>query len=68
MYFGHMGFFLWPLMMFLWIFFIILILWLILYPKDKDEDLLKILKEKYVKGEISKKEYEEKKKELEKNN
>jgi putative membrane protein len=72
--FGYgMGFFGWLFMIIFWIALIWFILWLLKrnkYPDlstDKESDsknALEILKERYARGEITKKEYEEMKKEI----
>jgi putative membrane protein len=65
-HFGGMHFF-W------WIFWIIIIIWIFATPYDlpgqrrKTESPLEILKKRFAKGEITKEEYDEKKKLLEEN-
>ncbi len=59
------------MMVIFWVGLILLVAWLVRElsggHREKDEDkALTILKERYAKGEIDKKEYEEKKKELSK--
>jgi putative membrane protein len=59
--------------MFWWVFWIIILIWIFATPYDlpgqrsKTETALEILKKRFVKGEITKEEYEEKKKLLEEN-
>jgi putative membrane protein len=65
-HFGGMHFF-W------WIFWIIIIIWIFATPYDlpgqrkKTESPLEILKKRFAKGEITKEEYDQKKKVLEEN-
>lgn len=66
MYYGEMGFGLGGMMIF-WILFIGLIVWLILQNQPKqssNKTAREIVRERYAKGEINKKEFEEMKKEL----
>ena len=62
-YFGHMGLGGGFGMVLFWVFFIWLIVWLI-RQNSRKENPLDILKRRYANGEISKKQYEEMKKEL----
>ena len=62
-YLGHMSGFGWGGMMIFWILFIGFIVWLIWQNQPKQNNLdktaLQIAKERYAKGEIRKKEFEE---------
>jgi len=66
---GWFGFgFGWIFMLIFWGFiiwgFVVLIGWFIKQKEDKNDSALDILKKRYVNGEIAKKEFEEKKKDL----
>ncbi|MDI1304155.1 MAG: SHOCT domain-containing protein [bacterium] len=69
----HYGYHFWGMHMFWWVFWIIILIWIFATPYDlpgqrsKTETALEILKKRFVKGEITKEEYEEKKKLLEEN-
>ncbi|MCG9971825.1 SHOCT domain-containing protein [Christiangramia crocea] len=60
----------WGMHFFWWIFWIVILIWVFILPygippgKRKKEKPLEILKNRYAKGEISKKEYEEAKRTL----
>jgi len=62
-YYGHMSGFGWGGMMIFWILFIGLVIWLIWQNQSKSLSVNKtatqILRERYAKGEIGKKEFEE---------
>jgi len=66
-YIGHMGYFGWFGMILFWGAFIWLIVWLINKNKEqepKEKTPLQIAKERYAKGEITKKQFDEMKKDL----
>lgn len=66
-YIGHMGYFGWFWMVLFWGAFIWLIVWLInksREPEQKEKTPLQIAKERYAKGEITKKHFDEMKKDL----
>jgi putative membrane protein len=66
-YIGHMGYFGWFGMILFWGLIIWLIVWLINKNKEfdhKDKTPLQIIKKRYAKGDITKKQFEEMKKEL----
>ena len=74
-YGGGLGFLWMFIMLLLWIFIIGIIIWLVIYAirksenktyKNHEKDALETAKKRYAKGEITKKEYEEIKKELSK--
>ena len=62
-YFGYMGLFPGLGMVLFWVLFIWLIVWLVRQNSSKDNPL-DILRRRYAGGEISKKQYEQMKKEL----
>lgn len=67
-YYGGMGYFGWFGMVLFWGLLIWLVVWLINQNKNKPserEKPLEIISERYAKGEITKKQYESMKKELE---
>ena len=51
-------------MIIFWIAFIWIIVWLVSQSGNKKENALKILKERYAKGELSRKQYGEMKKDI----
>ncbi len=67
-YYGHMGYFGWIWMVVFWGAVIWLILWLVNRSNskisDEKETPMEILKERYARGEITKKEYEQMKKDI----
>lgn len=72
-YGGHMfgwGIFGWIMMIFVWLFPILLVIWILRElsgsRNDAGKSALDILKERYAKGEISKAEFESRKKDIEK--
>jgi len=69
MYFHHMGYFGWLWMVLFWAALIWFIFWLINKDNIKNSSMnqtpMNLIKTRYAKGEISKKEYEQIKKEIE---
>jgi putative membrane protein len=69
----HQGYHFGGMHFFWWIFWIIIIIWIFATPYDlpgqrtKTESPLEILKKRFAKGEITKEEYDQKKKLLEEN-
>jgi putative membrane protein len=69
----HYGHHFWGMHMFWWVFWIIILIWIFATPYDlpgqrkKNETPLEILKKRFAKGEITKEEFDEKKKFLEEN-
>ncbi|MFV5702366.1 SHOCT domain-containing protein [Flavobacterium sp. XS2P12] len=69
----HNGHHYWGMHLLWWIFWVILILWIFAIPynipgqRKKKDTPLDILKKRFVKGEITKEEFEEKKKFLDEN-
>ena len=69
----HQGYHFGGMHFFWWIFWIIIIIWIFATPYDlpgqrtKTESPLEILKKRFAKGEITKEEYDQKKKVLEEN-
>lgn len=64
MYYGHMGYFGGFGMILFWGAFIWLIIWLLKQNKSTSENPIEILKKRYAKGEITKKQYVEMKKDI----
>lgn len=64
MHFGNMGVFVGFGMLLFWIVFIFVIIWLIKQIDKKGENSIDILKKRYARGEISKKQFDQVKKEL----
>lgn len=69
----HNDYHFWGMHMLWWVFWVIMMLWLFATPYDipgqrtKNDTPLDILKKRYVKGEITKEEFDEKKKFLDQN-
>ncbi|MFV8342137.1 SHOCT domain-containing protein [Flavobacterium sp. XS2P39] len=69
----HNGHHYWGMHLVWWVFWVILILWIFATPynipgqRTKNESPLDILKKRFAKGEITKEEFEEKKKFLDEN-
>ena len=64
-YFGHMGFFnvLWIIVC--WVAFILFIVWLLNKSRESEERTpLEIIKKRYAKGELTKRQFEDMKKEI----
>ncbi|MFH1848658.1 MAG: SHOCT domain-containing protein [archaeon] len=64
MYYGHMGLFGGFGMLVFWVAFVWLIVWLVGQNKATAERPAEILKARYARGDITKKQYEEMKKEI----
>lgn len=64
-YDGHMGYFGWMYMLLFWGILIWFIVWLVNKTKEpRDKTPLQIAQERYAKGELTKKQYEDMRKEL----
>ncbi|MNE35167.1 hypothetical protein D3C87_2102570 [compost metagenome] len=69
----HHGYHYWGMHLLWWLFWIIIIIWIFVTPYDipgqrrKEESPLDILKKRFAEGEITKEEFEEKKKILDEN-
>jgi putative membrane protein len=69
----HNGYHFWGMHMLWWVFWVIILIWIFATPYDipgqrtKNDTALDILKKRFAKGEITKEEFDEKKKVLDQN-